>query len=167
MKAWWALTIAICAALNCQAAAAYAQEADGQKFVKFDEPTFVNALSVLKGEKAHRIDAYGVFVNGNYAGQIGDTIRIAQQTSPHVNIVARTDGKVWTKVAAGRPSDGKLYGLVGLQLDLQSPQNIVCSDSTQTSCRDAFDVRRMGQTDVLIFNTNAWPAPGLDDTCLR
>jgi hypothetical protein len=156
MKRPWAFTVLICVALAWKATAAHTQGSDTQKFVMFDKPAFSNALSVLKGEKIHRVDAYGIFINGNYAGQIGDTIRIGQQASSYVKIVARTDGKDWSQITAGPPSNGKLFGLVGLQLDMQSPQNIICPAQMVMSCMDEFDVQRIGKTDVLIFKTNAF-----------
>jgi hypothetical protein len=115
-----------------------------------DTSTFKNALAragkVESGWTLEpSVDSYGVFIDGNYAGKIGDTITVGEGKPADFKIVGRTDGKSWSNVGAG--TDMKLVGLY-------QTKNIFCEEGGAW-CQNVH-VEHQDKTEVLVFNDTAF-----------
>jgi hypothetical protein len=114
-----ALTFAVlpCVVLAYEPSTGRAEEATkAWKFITVDTSTFKDAL--VHAEKVNSawnlepsVDSYGIFIDGSYAGKIGDSITVSEGKSADFKIVGRLDGKSWSNVAAGKPGDEKLVAL--------------------------------------------------------
>jgi hypothetical protein len=154
MKSALAFGVLVCVAVNCDAPTGRAEDLKTENFIKIDAPKFKDALhrwAPRAAEKIEAVDAYGIFIDGNYAGQIGDTIRVSKQV-PDFKIVGRMDGKAWSSAAAGKPTDRNLIGLYEFQPE--QSKNLSCVAAS--SCED-FDVEhKEDQTKLLSFKEDAF-----------
>jgi hypothetical protein len=155
MKTALAFAVLVGAAMNCGASTGRAEDLKAQKFIMVDEPAFKDALSFVRGKRLDSVDAYGIFIDGLYAGQIGDTIRVAKQAPSSLQIVGRADGKTWTETTVLKPANGKVLGLYGLKINPQHPKNVFCTETTLTLCND-FVVEGDDKTEVLLFKPDAF-----------
>ena len=148
MKTALASAILVCVVVIHDAPSGRAEDLTTKKFIKVDTLKFEDALK--HASKSEPIAAYGVFIDGNYAGQIGDTIRISKENSDF-KIVGRRDGKAWSSAAAWKLAGSNLVGLY----EFKPAESKNASCVAVSNCAD-FDVEHTDQTDLLLFKKDAF-----------
>ena len=154
MKKALAFAVLTCVALACEASTGRAEETlKAQKYIMVDTSTFKNALARAgKADSAWtlepNVDLYGVFIDGSYAGQIGDTITVSQGKPVDFKIVGRLDGKSWSNLGVGKPAEEKLVGLY-------QTKNIFCEEGSAWPCQDV-ELEHQDKTEVWVFKESAF-----------